>query len=139
MVIFFLELSQHRRVFPINFYYYFPLIFLEAAYISDEEQFIEEISEQIESRIKALKTERKITKEDLVKPRLNEENVYRSQIEKVYKSGKKLEAMAYREDFEDNLEMQNEIKSALEKNKNRKIQLLKEGKPVIDFDYPRLL
>ncbi len=75
----------------------------------------------------------------MAKPRLNEENVYKSQLEKVYKSGKKLEAMSYREDIQDNLEMQNEIKAALEKNMIRKRELLKEGKPVIDFDYPRLL
>jgi hypothetical protein len=120
-------------------YFLINKLLLDAAYISDEDLFIEEMSEQIESRIKALKTERKITKEDLAKPRLNEENVYKSQLEKVYKSGKKLEAMSYREDIQDNLEMQNEIKAALEKNMMRKRELLKEGKPVIDFDYPRLL
>ena len=101
--------------------------------------FVEEISEQIQNRLKRLKTGREITKEDLVKRKYNEENLYKKQLEYVYKVGKKFEAMAYRDDVSENPEMIEEVKEALSKNAERKKRLLDEGRPEIDFDYPRLI
>ncbi len=107
--------------------------------VTDEELFIEEITEQIQKRLKRLKTGREITKEDLVKRKYNEENLYKKQLEYVHKVGKRYEAMAFRDDVGENEEMLNEVKEALTKNAIRKKKLLDEGKPEIDFDYPRLI
>jgi len=101
--------------------------------------FIEEISEQIENRLNRLKTSKELTKEDLVKPKLNEENLYKKQLEYVYKVGKRFEALSYRGDIEDNEDMYEEVKKAIDKNNQRKKRLLDEGKPSIDYDYLRLL
>ncbi len=97
------------------------------------------MSEQIENRLKRLKSNKQLTKEDLVKPRMNEDNLYKKQLQYVYKVGKRLEALSYREDIEENEEMYEEVKQAMQKNDQRKKRLLDEGKPNIDYDYLRLL
>ena len=74
-----------------------------------------------------------------MKRRYNEENLYKKQLEYVYKVGKRFEAMAYREDVEQNQEMKNEVTEALRTNAIRKKRLLKEGRPEIDLEYPRLI
>lgn len=60
-------------------------------------------------------------------------------MEYVYKTGKKFEALSYRDDIEENEEMYKEIVDNLRLNQIRKKKLLQEGKPEIDFDYPRLI
>lgn len=107
--------------------------------VSDEELFIEEISEQIAKRIERLKTGREISKQDLVKRRYNEENLYKKQLEYVHRLGKSYEALAFREDVEDNKEMQEEVKEVLRQNALRKRKLLKEGKPEIDLEFNRMI
>jgi hypothetical protein len=86
-----------------------------------------------------LKTNKELTKEDLVKQKVNEENLYKKQLEYVYKVGKRFEAMSYRKDIEDNEDMYEEVQKAINKNNQRKKRLLDEGKPRIDYDYLRLL
>lgn len=70
---------------------------------------------------------------------MNEENLYKAQLEKIHKTGNRLKAISYREDIEENEEMQEEIKAALLKNMEKKKKLLNEGKPEMDFSYTRLL
>jgi phenylalanyl-tRNA synthetase beta subunit len=53
--------------------------------------------------------------------------------------GKKFEAMSYRDDIQDNEDMYEEVKQAINKNNQRKKRLLDEGKPSLDYDYLRLL
>ena len=76
----------------------------------------------MKTRIKPLKTDRKLAR---VKLSCCEEKLFKKQLDSVYKSGKRFEAMAYREDVEHNEELQNEIKAALQKNMERKEKLLK--------------
>jgi hypothetical protein len=75
----------------------------------------------------------------LVKRKYNEENLYKKQLEYVYKVGMKFEGLAQRQDVNENPEMIEEVKEALRRNAERKKKLLEEGKPQIDFDYPRLV
>lgn len=86
-----------------------------------------------------LKTSKELSKEDLVKPKVNEETLYKKQLEYVFKVGKKFEAMSYRDDIQDNEDMYEEVKEAMIKNNQRKKKLLDEGKPSLDYDYLRLL
>jgi hypothetical protein len=75
----------------------------------------------------------------LVKRKYNEENLYKKQLEYVYKVGVKFENLAKREDVNENPEMIEEVKEALRRNAERKKKLLEEGRPQIDLDYPRLV
>ena len=86
-----------------------------------------------------LKVNKHLKKEDLVKPKVNESNLYKKQLEYVYKVGKRFEALSYRDDIEDNEEMYEEVQQAINKNNQRKKRLLDEGKPMLDYDYLRLL
>ncbi len=107
--------------------------------VSDEELFVEEISEQIEKRLRRLKKGKELTKSDLVKPKVNEDSLFKKQLEYVYKVGKQFEAMSYRNDIRDNQDMYKEVKEAIRKNNERKKRLLEECKPSIDYDYLRLI
>ena len=74
-----------------------------------------------------------------MKRKYNEENLYKKQLEYVYKVGIKFENLAKREDVNENPEMIEEVKEALRRNAERKKKLLEEGRPQIDLDYPRLV
>ena len=74
-----------------------------------------------------------------MKRKYNEENLYKKQLEYVYKVGIKFENLAKREDINENPEMIEEVKEALRRNAERKKKLLEEGRPQIDLDYPRLV
>jgi hypothetical protein len=100
--------------------------------ISDEELFIDEISEQVNNRLERLKK-----KGDLTKPKVNEEALFNRQLDYLNNLDKKYEAMSYNNtgdrDFYD------EIKRKKNFNALRREKLVKEGRPVIDYNLPRLL
>jgi hypothetical protein len=106
--------------------------------VSDEETFIEEITEQISKRLKRLKT-KTLKNEDLVRRRYNEQTLYKKQLEYVHKVDKNYQALIQRDDIADNREMVEEIKNTLRKNAERKKKLLNEGKPDIDLNYNRMI
>jgi hypothetical protein len=98
--------------------------------ISDEELFIEEITEQVNTRLERLKK-----KGEASKPKVNEETLFNRQLDYINKLDKKYEAMSYTEDKD----FFNEIKRKKNLNAVRKEKLVKEGRPIIDYNLPRLL
>jgi hypothetical protein len=100
--------------------------------ISDEELFIEEVSEQINKRIERLKKD-----SERSKPKVNEETLFNKQLDYLNKLDKKYEAMSYN-NTEDR-EFYDEIRKKKNLNALRKERLVKEGKPLIDYNLPRLL
>jgi hypothetical protein len=61
------------------------------------------------------------------------------QLEYLDKVNKHLDLMSNRKDIKSNTEMYDEIKRAIKINKDKRNKLVEEGKPSVDYEYPRLL
>jgi len=107
-------------------------------YVTNDELFFDEVSEQIEKRLIRSKHE-KLNKNDLVNKRFNESALLKKQMNEIDKYEKYLEGLTLNDYFSENKEMLIELRRIIRECKTRRENLLSKGKPLINYDFPRMI